>query len=343
MPPRGWEAAVESVFRRHGAGSLDSDPLQFPRRFRRPDDQETAALIAASLSYGNARAVCSSLERVFAWTGPHPARFVRRFAPARDAAALGGFRHRWTSAADLVRLVVILQRILADHGTVEALFRQGIVRGARGRVDLGASLDRFRTASLAYDERPAPDFREDPARPGPRYFFPSPRTSAAKRMAMFLRWMVRSGDGLDLGLWDCLRPRELVVPLDTHMFLIAHRLRLTRRKTPGWRAALDLTRGLCRLDPEDPVKYDFSLSRLGVAEGCARHRRSDPCELCTLLSRRSAGTAGRSRNAGRERRSGTPVGNAGRERRSSDRHRASLRGEGAQCGNAGLQTGTARP
>ena len=284
MPPRGWEGAVENIFRRYGAESLDSDPLQFPRRFRRPDDQEVAALIAASLSYGNARAVCSSLERVFAWTGPHPAQFVRGFDRDRETAGLGGFRHRWTSAGDLVRLAVMLRGILDDHGTVEGLFRRGIVRGSRGRIDLGASIERFRESALAYDEPPS-GIPDDRSRPGPRYFFPSPRTSAAKRTTMFLRWMVRSGDGLDLGLWDCLHPRDLVAPLDTHTFLIARRLRLTRRKTPGWQATLDLTRGLRRLDPEDPTKYDFALSRLGIVEGCPRHHRSDPCELCELLAR----------------------------------------------------------
>lgn len=283
MPPRGWETAVERVFRRHGPGSLDSDPLQFPRRFRRDDDREIAAFFAASLSYGNARAVCSSLERVFAWVGPHPAHFVREFEPKRESPGLAGFRHRWSSAGDLVRLAVMLRGILGQHGTVEALFRRGVVQESGGRVDLAASIGRFRQAALAYDEAP-PD--EDASRPGPRYFFPDPRTSAAKRTVMFLRWVVRPDDGLDLGLWDCLRPRDLVAPLDTHMFLIARRLRLTRRKTPAWQAALDLTRGLRRLDSEDPVKYDFALSRLGIVEGCPRHRRSEPCELCGLLGER---------------------------------------------------------
>lgn len=284
MAPRGWEDAVERVYRRHGPGSLDSDPLQFPRRFRRADDREIAAFFAASLSYGNARAVCSSLERVFAWTGPHPARFVREFEPDREAPALGGFRHRWSSAADLVRLAVMMRGILGQHGTVETLFGRGIVRGSGGRVDLAASIGRFRRAALAHDEAPPAD-ADDASRPGARYFFPDPLTSAAKRTTMFLRWVVRPDDGLDLGLWDCLHPRDLVAPLDTHMFLIARRLRLTRRKTPAWRAALDLTRGLRRLDPEDPVKYDFALSRLGIVEGCPRHRRSEPCELCGLLGR----------------------------------------------------------
>ena len=284
MPPRGWQGAVESVFRRHGAGSLDSDPLQFPRRYRNPDDREVAAFFAASLSYGNARAVCSSLERVFAWIGPHPARFVRGFEPRRESPRLAGFRHRWSDSRDLVRLVMLLRSALEDHGTVEALFAQGLVSESGERVDLAASIGRFRRAALAYDEA-APQESGTASRPGLRYFFPDPATSAAKRTAMFLRWVSRPDDGLDLGLWECLHPRELVAPLDTHMFLIARRLRLTRRKTPAWQAALDLTRGLRRLDPEDPVKYDFALSRLGIVEGCPRHPRSDPCELCGLLGR----------------------------------------------------------
>lgn len=290
MPPRGWREAVERVFRRHGSGGLASDPLQFPHRFRGPEDQEVAAFFAASLAYGNARAVCSSLERVFAWTGPNPARFVREFEPGRESERLSGFQHRWSSAGDVVRLAVILRDILREHGTVENLFRKGVVRGTRGRIDLAASIERFRTAALTYDDA-KPGHCDTRSRPGARYFFPNPRTSAAKRSVMFLRWMVRSGDGLDLGLWNCLHPRDLVAPLDTHTFRIARRLRLTRRKTPGWRAALDLTAGLRRLDPEDPVKYDFALSRLGIVEGCPRHRRSDPCELCELL-----GSAGKSRN-----------------------------------------------
>ncbi len=283
MPPRGFREAVERVFRRHGAAALGSDPLQFPRRFPDPADREAAAFLAAALSFGNARSICASLERVFAWTGPRPARFLRNFHPRRGADAIASFRHRWTSGADLVRLAVILRGVLEEHRTIEGLFRRAIVRLPRGGVDLGASIERFRAGALAFD-RPGSD---DGSRLGPRYFFPRPRTSAAKRTAMFLRWVVRRGDeGLDLGLWDCLSPADLVAPLDTHLFRFARRLRLTRRRTPGWKAALDLTRGLARLDPEDPTKYDFALARLGIVEGCPRHRRSAPCELCELLAYR---------------------------------------------------------
>ncbi len=256
-----------------------------------------AAFLSAALSFGNARAVCASLEAVFAWTGPRPARFLLDLTTGRARSRLGGFRHRWTSADDLVELGLVLRRVLEAHGSIEALFASGIEwipsperrKPGPRRADLAASLGNFRAAALSLAPRGGRPTGAGRSRPGIRYFFPSPETSAVKRPAMFLRWMVRSGDGLDLGLWSALHPRDLVIPLDTHMFRIARRLRLTRRRTPGWRAALDLTRALARLDPEDPTKYDFALSRLGIVDGCPRHARSEPCELCRLLRRRTLG------------------------------------------------------
>ncbi len=269
---------MEQVFRRHGAASLASDPLQFPRRFADPADQEVAAFLAASLAFGNARSIVTSLERVFRWTGPRPARFVSALAEAPDFTSLDGFRHRWIRGRDVVTLGRAIGRLLARHGSLQRAFATGIA-GREADRDLAGAIERFRGAAMACLGRRA---GPDPPWPGPRFFFSSPRTSAAKRTAMFLRWMVRGPDDLDLGLWRCLRPSELVVPLDVHMFRIARRLRLTSRRTPGWGAALDLTRGLALLDPEDPTKYDFALSRLGIVEGCPRHARAAPCELCRI-------------------------------------------------------------
>ncbi len=282
--PRGWRRAVLRIAERYGPEALASDPLRFPRRFADPADREVAAYFAAALAFGNARSVGVALERVFAWTGPRPARFVSGLRADPDARPVG-FRHRWIHALDVLRLGVLLGRIRERHGSLEALFAAGIPK-ARRIPRLRASLEAFRNAALALDpaELAAPPSR---AMPGVRYFFPNPRTSAAKRPLMFLRWVVRPDDGLDLGLWDCLAPGELVVPLDTHMFRIARRLRLTARRTSGWEAARDLTRALARLDPKDPVRFDFPLSRLGIVEGCPRHARSAPCELCRLL--RNAG------------------------------------------------------
>jgi uncharacterized protein (TIGR02757 family) len=97
-----------------------------------------------------------------------------------------------------------------------------------------------------------------------RFFFPSPDDgSPCKRLNLYLRWMVRR-EGVDLGLWRAVEPGRLVIPLDAHVFAIARRVALTRYRSPGWRMALDITAHLRRLDPADPVKYDFALHRMGL-------------------------------------------------------------------------------
>ncbi len=125
--------------------------------------------------------------------------------------------------------------------------------------------------------------RKLPQRAGVRYFFPNPKAgSACKRLNLFLRWMVRPNDGLDLGLWNFAPPSSLVIPLDTHIARIGIYLGWTQRKTAGWNMALDITRALARVDPKDPVKYDFALSRMGILENCPRHSRKQHCDLCKL-------------------------------------------------------------
>lgn len=112
-------------------------------------------------------------------------------------------------------------------------------------------------------------------------FFPSPRSgSACKRLNLFLRWMVRDGDGLDLGLWKSVSRRQLVLPLDTHLVRLTRALGLTARRSPGWAMAVEATRSLALLDPDDPVKYDFSLSRLGILDLCLHGRDPLECRTC---------------------------------------------------------------
>lgn len=112
-------------------------------------------------------------------------------------------------------------------------------------------------------------------------FFPSPRQgSACKRLNLYLRWMVRNGDGLDLGLWKGIARRQLVLPLDTHLVRLTRALGLASRRTPGWKMAVEATRSLAILDPDDPVKYDFSLSRLGILDLCLHGRDPLECRSC---------------------------------------------------------------
>jgi uncharacterized protein (TIGR02757 family) len=116
------------------------------------------------------------------------------------------------------------------------------------------------------------------------FLLPLPsRGSACKRLNLFLRWMVRPADGVDFGLWRGVRPAQLLMPLDTHVWRIARALGLTARRTADWRAAVEITDALRRIDPQDPVRFDFAIARLGIVGRC-RRATADPagCRSCVL-------------------------------------------------------------
>ncbi len=141
------------------------------------------------------------------------------------------------------------------------------------------ALDRFSTRALALDVRRA--YGRAPRRPGVCYFFPRPSAgSACKRLNLYLRWMVRR-DEVDLGAWTSVSPSQLIVPLDTHVIRLGRCLRLTRYTSPGWRMAADITGALRRLDPADPVRFDFALCHVGMMGACgfARPQGSTHCPL----------------------------------------------------------------
>jgi uncharacterized protein (TIGR02757 family) len=121
-------------------------------------------------------------------------------------------------------------------------------------------------------------------RRGPAHLLPDVRgTSGSKRLLLFLRWMVRPADGVDLGLWN-ISPKHLRIPVDTHIHKLAGNLGLTRRTSLSWETTEEITRALGRLDPEDPVRYDFSLCHLGMLRRCPSRRDSVLCEGCGVKS-----------------------------------------------------------
>lgn len=239
-----------------------TDPIQIVRRFARGDDREVVGFVAAGLAFGRVSSVLQSIERVLAVMGEHPAEYVRRFEPGSDGLALRDFVHRWTRGVDVIALLWLLRQMLDRSGSVEAYF----VEGDPGGEDVAAALDSFSTRALSLDLRAA--YGRVPARPGVCYFFPRPSAgSGCKRLNLFMRWMVRH-DALDLGVWTRVSQARLIVPLDTHVIRVGRCLRLTRRTSPGWPMALDITRALRALDANDPVKYDFSVCHLGMMNAC---------------------------------------------------------------------------
>lgn len=256
---------------------MDPDPLQFARGAA-PEDREVVGLVAAALAYGNVKQIKRSIQAALEVLGPHPARALRRLDPRRTARALERFKHRFNTGRDVACLFFFLRQMLEGRGSIEAFFADGLEPGA---VHVGPALTSFCARALALDT--AGLYGRGPLPPGARvrFFFPSPVDgSACKRLNLYLRWMVRR-EGVDLGLWTGIDPALLVIPLDAHIITLGKRLGLTTRVSPGWPMALEITDSLRRLDPRDPVKYDFALHRMGL------WKKED--EIRTLERRRAAG------------------------------------------------------
>ena len=244
-----------------------TDPIHIVRRYTRSDDVEVVAFCAASLAFGRVASVLRSIERLVAILGERPAAYIRRFDPARDGAAFKGLVHRWTRERDLVALVWVIRQMLERSGSIEGFFLAGYDESA---PDLAGALDSFSARAMGLDLTAA--YGKVPKRPGVGYFFPRPsKGSACKRLNLFLRWMVRH-DALDLGVWTHVPAAKLVVPLDTHVIRVGRCLRLTTYTSPGWKMARDITTSLTRIDPADPVRYDFSICHLGMMNACGFSR-----------------------------------------------------------------------
>ena len=268
MAPRTLASTLERLYHDYNREDSAADPVHLVRPFTRDEDREVAGFCAAALAFGRVASVLASISTLFRIMGPRPAAFVRAFDPSAPHPELRAMVHRWTRGVDLAALLLILRHMLEEAGTIEAFFAQGL--GASD-VDISGALDHFSTRALAFDLRPA--YGRVPKRAGVCYFFPRPSAgSACKRLNLFLRWMVRR-DEVDLGVWRSVSPGQLIVPLDTHVIRLARCLRLTRYTSPGWKMAADITAHLRKLDPNDPVRFDFSICHVGMMNACGFGRR----------------------------------------------------------------------
>jgi uncharacterized protein (TIGR02757 family) len=164
-------------------------------------------------------------------------------------------------------LLWLLRQMMERSGSIEGFFLDGYDPSS---PDISDALESFSTRALTLDVEAAYGRAARPR--AVRFFFPRPSAgSGCKRLNLFLRWMVRR-DALDLGVWSRVSPAKLVVPLDTHVIRVGRCLRLTRYTSPGWAMARDITSTLSRLDPYDPVKYDFALCHLGMMNACGFNR-----------------------------------------------------------------------
>ena len=260
--------SLDALYRDYNREDSASDPVHRVRPYRDNADREIAGFCAAALAFGRVASVLNSIDTLLKIMGPSPAAFVRGFDPGAPHPELRAMVHRWIRGTDVAALLWILRQILESSGSLESFFVDGLQEDAE---DVSAALDSFSTRALTLDIRRA--YRRVPARPGVCYFFPRPSAgSACKRLNLFLRWMVRR-DEIDLGVWTRVPASKLIVPLDTHVIRLGRCLRLTRYVSPGWKMAADVTRSLRRLDPVDPVRFDFSICHVGMMNACGFGRK----------------------------------------------------------------------
>ncbi len=276
-------AFLEQLYEQfHRPEYLAGDPLVMAHRYDRPEDQEVAALISAAFAFGTIKAILGLLETLMGQLGPRPAEWLKERRPGDLRGALAGLYYRTAREEDIEVFLALLGEALRRHGSLGMLWR---AVDHPSETTAMPALARFTGAIQELPVAPLVARRRQMQRAGGKVsglasihtiLLASPaRGSACKRMNLFLRWVSRPADGIDLGLWtDFLSPARLVMPIDTHVFRICRHLGLTKRKSPDLRTAEEITARLKRLNPEDPTRYDFALVRAGIEDVLAFKRRN---------------------------------------------------------------------
>ena len=258
-----------------GPALARADPVEIVRAHADPHDQEVVGMIVAALAYGRVASIKQKARSLLGRLGPSPAAAVD---DGSAASAAGGFVHRFQRGEDLPRFLTALRAVRAAHGSLAAAFAAGI---RPEEEDYGNALDRF-VVGLR-DQIPPPLSH------GEGYLLPrcGETGGAAKRMWLYLRWMIRQPGDQDLGAWRALTdtaldPSRLVIPLDTHVLRIGRYIGLTERRTNTLVTAREITAALRRLRPSDPLCYDIALCHLGISGQCPKRREVQMCGQCPI-------------------------------------------------------------
>jgi uncharacterized protein (TIGR02757 family) len=232
---------------------IELDPVSIPHRFSRKEDMEISAFLTATIAWGQRPVILKNAGSLLQRMDNAPYDFIRHFK-STDLSAFRDFVHRTFNGHDCIFFLQSLQHIYREKSSLENLFCECLAPD--GLSDYKEAINGWRRFffSLPHEARSL------------KHFAHPAEGSAAKRINMFLRWMIRNDKkGVDLGIWK-LNPALLTCPLDVHSARVARKLGLLRRKQNDWAAAAELTSHLKTFDPNDPVKYDFALFGLGVFE-----------------------------------------------------------------------------
>ncbi len=233
---------------------------------------EVAAIYGATLAIGNTTAIRGAIRQLSGRVGGDLAAAVESLSRAERTVAWKGFYHRWIRGDQMVHLAERLRVIYASYPSLESVFLEGM-----GEEGFAGGLD-----ALARALRGGRGAARAPR--GYAILFPSPldaHHSPAKRLTLYARWMVRDRYP-DLGQWRHVPTGELRIPLDQHVYWIAYHLGLTQRRTRSWATVEEVTEALRRIDPIDPIRFDFVLCHTGISGDCPKHRDLSICGPCAV-------------------------------------------------------------
>lgn len=231
---------------------IESDPIQIPHRYTLKEDIEISSFLTATIAWGNRKMIINNSKQMMELLGNSPYDFVMSH-DRNDLDRLDGFVHRTFNSEDLKYFLKSLKNIYSNHQGMESIFVDHATKSS-----IQSAIHEFKTVFFSIDH---------PIRTQKHVGDPN-KGSAAKRLNMMLRWLIRDDDaGVDFGLWKSISPSILSCPLDVHSGNVARKLQLLSRKQNDAKALFELDTALRELDPLDPVKYDFALFGLGVFEG----------------------------------------------------------------------------
>ncbi len=249
---RNLKEKLEYYYKFYNKSKIESDPVQFPHRFTNSEDIEVMAFIASIFAYGKIEQIITSLEKFFSISENQPYEFLLNFNEKQKI----NFNHRLYDSTDIKNLFFIIKYILKKHKSIKRLFLIGY---SDNHLNVKQALSEFSKRILSYYEENSLKINH-----AVKFMFPAPeKGSACKRINLFLRWMVRK-DKIDFGLWSEIPKNKLIIPVDTHIARISKRLNFTKRQNVSWKMAEEITENLKKYDPDDPIKYDFSLCHIGM-------------------------------------------------------------------------------
>ncbi|MEN8208423.1 MAG: TIGR02757 family protein [Candidatus Fermentibacteria bacterium] len=248
MPLHQLRERLESIYTEYNRREyIHPDPLEFLWRYNSTEDREIVGLIASGLAYGRVARILKSTERILEVLGPAPSAFLQDVSRRELFEMLAGFKHRFTTSFEMIALLKSASAIQKQWGLL------GNMLGTyMSECTYNDALERFVETILQ-----SAGMKKCSLLPRPSL------GSACKRLQLYMRWMIRT-DEVDPGGWEWISPSVLIVPLDVHMFRAAGALGFTRRKTASLAAAFEITEHFRAVSPDDPVKYDFALTRMGI-------------------------------------------------------------------------------